>query len=542
MPEVHREVELKYAADEAFELPSLTELVVGTEVVSILDGAPLSDGVSARHRLDAVYFDTDDLRLAAAGLTLRRRTGGEDSGWHLKVPVARATRSEVRLPAGRVPPGRMPRAVPEQLQAMVWAQTLGRELQPVAHIVTERTVRRLTDPTGRVLVELADDRVTARRLFSLDGTGEAAGAVTHWREIEVEVADGATDLLDGLDTRMRRHGLRTAAEESKLAQVLNGAKPKRGGDGPKRGGDGRKTNVNQRLTTKSAAGEVLLEYIRQQVQQVRSQDLPVRLDAPDAVHKMRVATRRLRSALSTFKPLFDPAIVRPLRDELKWLAGELGAARDAEVMLDRVRTAIHAERTALPVRAGADGALAELERAYRTAHDRVLSELDGDRYHQILTSLCALVEQPPLRKPATAAAGKRLPALVGRSYDRVHRFVDRGMGLPSGAEQDEAFHDARKAAKQARYAGESVATVFGADATAFAAAMEDVQEALGERQDSLLTRERLHTLAQNATSTEVAFLYGRLYAQEEERAEQMQQRFAAAWKAAGHKSVRRWLG
>jgi CHAD domain-containing protein len=483
--------------------------------------------------LDAVYFDTAGLRLAAAGLTLRRRTGGDDSGWHLKVPTAKATRSEVRLPPGRVPPGRAPRAVPDQLQALVWAQTLGRALQPVARITTERTVRRLTDPTGRVLVELADDRVTAQRLFSLDGTGNAAGAATHWREIEVELGEGATDLVDALDTTMRGHGLGTAAQ-SKLARVLNGADPKRGGRGPK-------AKPKRGLTTTSTAGDVLLAYLREQVEQVRSQDLPVRLDAPDAVHKMRVATRRLRSALSTFKPLFDPDVVRPLRDELKWLAGELGAARDAEVMLDRVRAAIDAESVDLPVRLGADAALAELEQAYRTAHDRVLAELDGDRYHQILTSLCALVEQPPLRKPAKAAAGKRLPALVGHSYDRVHRFVDHGLALPVGAERDEAFHDARKAAKQARYAGESVGAVFGADATAFAAAMEDVQEALGERQDSLLARERLHSLAHNATSTEVAFLYGRLYAQEEGRAEQLQQRFDTAWKAAGRKSVLRWL-
>jgi CHAD domain-containing protein len=331
---------------------------------------------------------------------------------------------------------------------------------------------------------------------------------------------------------MRRQGLQTAAAESKLAQVLDGATPDRGGHS-------RKADHDRRLTTKSAAGDVLLAYLHQQVQQVRAQDLPVRLDAPDAVHRMRVATRRLRSALTTFKPLVDPEVVRPLRDELKWLASELGAARDAEVMLARVRTAIDTDNQHL--RLGADDALAELEQAYRTAHDRVLAELDGDRYHQILTGLCALVEQPPFRKSAKASAGKRLPALVRRSYDRVQRFVDRGLALPAGAERDEAFHNARKAAKRARYAGESVAPAIGADATAFAVAMEDVQEALGERQDSILTAERLHTLAQHATSTEVAFLYGRLYAQEEARAEQIQQRFSVAWKAAGRRSVRRWI-
>jgi CHAD domain-containing protein len=119
--------------------------------------------------------------------------------------------------------------------------------------------------------------------------------------------------------------------------------------------------------------------------------------------------------------------------------------------------------------------------------------------------------------------------------------VEQAQALPDGAERDELLHDARKAAKQSRYAGESVGAVFGKDATAFAAAMEDVQEALGEHQDSVLTRERLHHLAMHTSSSEVAFLYGRLHAQEEALSAQSQEHFAAAWEAAGRKRPHRWL-
>src|SRR3954452_19955683 len=118
-------VELKYAADDAFELPALIEMVAGSGSSSLPDDVPLSDGVVAQQTLDAVYFDTDDLRLAAAGRTLRRRTGGDDAGWHLKVPAGTAARSEIRLPPGRVPSGLTPRTVPDELHSMVWAQTLG---------------------------------------------------------------------------------------------------------------------------------------------------------------------------------------------------------------------------------------------------------------------------------------------------------------------------------------------------------------------------------------------------------------------------------
>src|SRR4051794_28854065 len=173
MPTVHREVELKYVADEAFELPALTQFLSGDNGgAPASTGAALSEGDVAEHRLEATYFDTQDLRLAAAGLTLRRRTGGHDAGWHLKVPAGTNARSEVRLPPGRVPPGRTPRAVPAELQNMVWAHTFGAPLEPVARITTDRTVRRLADPTGRILAEVADDRVVGRRLHPLDGPGE----------------------------------------------------------------------------------------------------------------------------------------------------------------------------------------------------------------------------------------------------------------------------------------------------------------------------------------------------------------------------------
>jgi CHAD domain-containing protein len=425
----------------------------------------------------------------------------------------------------------MPRSVPAELQSMVWAVTFGAPLLPIARIRTERTVRRLTDASGQVVAEVADDRVTAQRLLPTDGPGDAAGAATSWREIEVELPGGSNDLGDLLDVRLRKNGLREASAASKLAHLL-GAKA-----ASPQVGSGKK----KKLTTTSRSGEVLLDHIRTQVAQVQAQDLPVRLDAPDAVHKMRVATRRLRSALSTFKRLCEPDVVRPLRGELKWLAGELGAARDAEVMRDRVREAVASEASDAAVRGGADAALSQLTETYRTAHDRVLAELDSDRYHRILEVLHALVEEPPLRKPAKRRAGTVLPRLVARGYDRVSGIVEDAQSRPAGAERDELFHDARKAAKQARYAGETVAPVFGKDATAYAQAMENVQEVLGEHQDSVLTRERLRDLAVHAPSTEVAFLYGRLHAQEEVRGQESHERFDAAWKDAGRKRLHRWM-
>jgi CHAD domain-containing protein len=391
-------------------------------------------------------------------------------------------------------------------------------------------VRRLLDVAGHVVAEVADDLVTARRLLPTGGLGDAATAATSWREIEVELGDGDVDVLTAVDAHLRERGLREAPYGSKLAQVLDLRPSDATGSG-----DGRE------LTVESTGGEALLAHIREHVEAVRAYDLPVRLDVPDALHKMRVATRRLRSALTTFKPLFATDDVRPLRGELKWLAGELGAARDAEVMRDRVRTAVEGEGEIVDVSRVAAVADAELGQTYRSAHDRVLAELDGERYHALLTALDRLVTSPPLTERAAVPAGKTLPRRVARSFAEVRRIVEEADTKPAGAEREELLHDARKAAKRARYAGESVSAIFGADAVAFAKAMEDVQEALGEHQDSVLARERLRDAAQHTSSTDAAFLYGRLHALEEAKGRESQQHFDAAWKTARRKSLHRWL-
>jgi CHAD domain-containing protein len=450
-----------------------------------------------------------------------RRTGGDDAGWHLQLSAGPSARSEVRLPLGR-----STRTVPTGLQQMVWARSLGAPLRPVAEIVTDRTVRRLVDVTGRVVAEVADDRVTARRVLPTEGIGDAAGAARSWREFEVGAADD--ELLEAMDAHLRDRGLHEARNAPTLAQVLD-LQP----------GAARSSGTTP--TVRSPAGDVVLDHLREQVEQVATQDLPVRLDAPDAVHRMRVATRRLRSALTTFKPLFEKDVVRPLRGELKWLAAELGAARDAEVMRDRVRRAVESESATVEPGPAAAVADQDLSQSYRSAHDRVLDELDGERYHALLENLHALVTTPPLTKEAAARAGRVLPRLVGRSYTEVRRIVKKSENTPPGDEREELLHDARKAAKRARYAGESVSGTFGKDAVAFAEAMEGVQEALGEHQDSVLTRERLRELARHTTSTDAAFLYGRLHALEEARTLGSQQHVDAAWKKAGRKSLRRWM-
>jgi CHAD domain-containing protein len=522
-------------------------------------GTPLVEGDVVRHRLEATYFDTADLRLARAHLTLRRRTGGEDAGWHLKIPGGDDTRQEVRLPLGRSAD-----TVPASLRKIVRAQMRGQALVPVGRITTDRTVHHLVDATGQVLVEVADDRVEARRLQPGDTNGSAPAVVSSWREIEVELRGGDRALLSVLDERLRSLGVEEAATRSKLARLLGPDAPSADAAGAPTATPGalRSTEPTaepgERLTKKGkgakkdkraksekeptpSAGEVVLHYVGTQLEQILANDTHVRIDTPGSVHQMRVATRRLRSALQTFKPVLDTATVQPLRAELKLLATELGTARDAEVLRDRLVGAVRAQRDDLPSGAALPAVDSQMADAYDKARTHLLRALDSERYHRLVDALHTLVEDPPLTADASEPAGEVLPRRARRAYATLKARVQEAHDATNPADRDHHLHEARKAAKKARYAGETLTGVFGKPARQFAAAMESLQEELGEHQDSVVMRARLLELAREDATVEAAFAYGRLHAQEEQRGAEAVERFEAAWKQASRKSLRAWL-
>lgn len=203
------ETERKYEAGPAFTLPDLAGVPGVSEVT-----AP------RRYRLTAVYFDTAGLDLAKAHITLRRRTGGEDAGWHLKLPAGADSRREIHEPLGSIRAG-----VPPRLLALISDWINGQPVRPIARLQTNRTVRRLLGDSGRVLAEVADDRVTGSVPGAgvPDATGTAWQPVTSWREVEAELVTGDTALLDEVGKRLIEAGAKPSAAASKLSIVLAAA-------------------------------------------------------------------------------------------------------------------------------------------------------------------------------------------------------------------------------------------------------------------------------------------------------------------------------
>ncbi|MFC7468072.1 CHAD domain-containing protein [Actinomadura keratinilytica] len=227
-------------------------------------------------------------------------------------------------------------------------------------------------------------------------------------------------------------------------------------------------------------------------------DTDVRRDLPDSVHQLRVATRRLRSAFKTYRKVLDRAVTDPVGEELKWLAGELAPARDNEVLTARLAHLLDTTDATLVL--GPAPARLRLHSTPRAteARDRVRAALDSPRHLALLTTLARLATDPPLRPAAHRPARKVLPAGLARDHRRLATRLDHALALPPGPGRDHALHQARKAAKRARYAAEAARPALGKPAKRYRKHVKAVQQLLGVHQDSVVAREALRQLAVEA--------------------------------------------
>jgi CHAD domain-containing protein len=465
--------------------------------------------------LTAEYFDTGDLRLIRAGLTLRRRTGGSDAGWHLKLPAGGHSREEIRLP-----PGPAGASIPGQLADLVRARSRGAKLQPVATLTTTRLATTLLGRAGESLAEVAVDQVTATR------QGEPATA-TRWQELEVELTGGDERLLAAAGRLLRHSGLSPSAHSAKLERALGGSLPVRS---------------ERRLAPSAPAQLVIAAYLSEQAELLQSLDPAVRMALPDSVHQMRVATRRLRSTLRTFGPVLTDSDTGQLAQELKWLGAVLGEARDAEVQEARLQRQISGTDSAQllgPVQARVQ---AQFARERAAAQAGLAAALSSQRYLAILADLDAAAAGTAPGGAAGEAAVELLAQAVRRSYGKTRRRMRSAKRAPAGPDQDAALHQARKAAKQARYAAEAAAPVAGRDARRFAGQMKAMQSVLGEHQDAVVGCQLARQLGVSAYQAgENAFSYGLFYAQNEQNAQLCRERARMAWRTASRARYRRWL-
>ena len=496
----HVELERKFDVPDEAVTPSFSGLTAISRVDTVRTQC-----------LEAVYFDTAGHDLSARRVTLRRRTGGSDAGWHVKLPgnaVHPEARTEVQSP--------LQQDIPDELRDVVLGIVRDRPLLPVARINNTRDVTALIGADESVVAEFCDDRVTACRLHPDGSPAEEQS----WREWELEVTDtGAPDaaaLLNRLTNRVLDAGGVPAGHGSKLAKVLG---------------------------TTASGGSVdhrdpVHQAVADQIDRLLECDRAVREDAPDAVHQMRVATRQIRSLLQASGYDFGLSADAWILGELQALSAVLGLARDAEVLGERYRAALAALPADVVRGPVAERLVAGSQRRYQAGLRRSVAAMRSARYFRLLDALEQVSAASPT-PPGSDVEHTMIASTIAASYRKVRKAakVARHTGTADTggepvAEHDHALHRIRKAAKRLRYLAEATGD------TAVAKRAKLIQTLLGEHQDSVVSRTHLLAEADAAHAAgEDTFTYGVLYQREADLAARCEEHLPAALKAL-RRSVR----
>jgi CHAD domain-containing protein len=456
----------------------------------------------------ATYFDTSDFRLARSGASLRYR---DDDGWTVKLAggddVA-LVRAELSVDGG---PGDPPAAARDLVAALIRREPL----RLAARIDTVRHRFEVRGADGEVVAELSDDSVTAH-------AGDRPP--TEFRELEIEFVESVSkDLVRRVASALERAGAGDPQHLSKVARAL----------GP-RALDAPDLVPPADLDFASTPTEVLRAALSRSIARLLAHDPGVRLggDVED-VHQARVATRRMRSDLRTFHRALDRGWDDSLREELKWLGGLLGAVRDADVLLGRLEARV-AELSDVDPAAG-DRLLDLLRRERAEARDELLAGMRSDRYLDLVERLLAASRAVPVSVDG-ADFELELGELVSKPWKKLRDAVRDLDDDPL----DPELHAVRIRAKRARYAAEAVAPAVGASAKRFAAAVEAVQEVLGDHQDAVVAGQWLRDHGPTADGG-AAFVAGLLVGVEADEADASREAWPATWKAAKKSKLRSWM-
>ncbi|HKF31076.1 MAG TPA: CYTH and CHAD domain-containing protein [Jatrophihabitantaceae bacterium] len=475
MVEVAREVETKYDVAPDFAVPTLSR--------------PGREDTIDTVQLTSTYHDTSELDLLRYRLALRRREGDVDTGWQLKVP-ARRGRTELRWPPSE--------GLPDELAAQLRPFIRDRTLAEAVRLSVTRVRHRLCDGAGALLAEVALDDVRATGL-------SIAVRAPRWYEAEIELGPAGQDaVLAEIGAMLTSAGAVPSTSRSKLSRSVLGI----GNEGVG--------------TPRTSAGAVLVDYLSRQVDAVVAGHFAILQDTDDeAVHRTRVACRRMRSTLRTFEQCFDAEQAAALEDELRWYAGVLGGVRDAQVLRSRLLAAIDelpADLVVGPITEQVDERLrSDLER-HRA---ELLDAMRSDRYADLLSEASRWRDHPPF----TAAAGRPAETLH-EAMDRVERTLGKRLRRATRRSgTDEQMHRARKAGKRVRYAAEAAAAAGDDPAHQLAQDITKLQDLLGEFQDSVVAAHLARRLAEVAAEHgEDGFTYGVLVAEQRRHADEARNR------------------
>jgi CHAD domain-containing protein len=440
------------------------------------------------------FYDTARGRLDRAGFVLRRRVENGKGIWCLTVTSDGDTALEVEALGG-------PKAPPAELEELISAAAAGFSVSPVARLRTRATGRRVKRGSHTLA------KVHVASVAVLDGNRVSES----FHELTLEPLAAERKELRQIEKALRTAGAKRSDEQGRVSLLLGTDEPE-----------------------ESPAANPGLERLRlffgEQYARILAHDPGVRIGTdPEELHQLRVATRRLRSVLRTAKRLLEPSWADALRDELTWLGGELGSARDADVLLEHLRGETAeldpADRKAVrPL-------LNQLVKKQAAGREQALAALRSERYFALLAMLESAASAPPPGDDVSLAKAAR------KEFDRLAKVMAELAAEPS----DEAVHRARIKGKRARYAAELVEDELGKAGSRLISATKKFQDVAGEHQDSVVAEEGIRALAGATRSQRLALTAGILVGRERQRRAWAAAALPDAWGRVEQAAARAWF-
>jgi CHAD domain-containing protein len=470
------EREIKLQAPPGFSLPQFPGTPIGPR------------------RFTSTYLDTEDFRLAAAGITMRRRVENRRGLWQLKIPRGDA-RMELEERGGPLRP-------PPSFARLLVAPLMGHPLKVVAKL---RTVR-----TGTTVMD--GDRKVAEVVFDSVQVLQGITVVNRFSEIEVELVDGNEDDLRQLGSALKSLGAFSGDERPKLYQALN-------------------IEIAQPEPEKRGASELaqIQGMIRDQFRLMLRHDPGTRLgDDPEDLHQHRVGIRKLRSLLGSARML-EPEWSASLRNELEWIGDLMNPVRDLDVMVPYLREGM---RTLDPAEAASmERFLGMLALEREAARKLMLEGLESERYLALLRTLEAATVSLVVRP-----AEDDLQSGAARQFRKMRKAV-KNLPSPPG---DEDLHRVRRLAKKARYTADLVKANGGKKVAKYLAEIKGLQEVLGDFQDAVVAEDRLKAFLPDAGTTQEAFVLGRMAELQAVKKRRVGTDFEPAWRRVNKSGKKAW--
>jgi len=466
------------------------------------------------------YLDTFDWSLMKNKLSLRYRISNGSWMYTLKSigpfedGIARRMETEISLDG----PMDVPTLIPvRQIRKVVDGTIFPRRLLEQVQIRTSRRRYRVISPEAAE-IELVFDTST----FALRGL-QKPRRVQKLEELEAEILNGPEEALQSLSALLsdRFHYLPSKASKFEVAiERFKITIPS------KRPPEGLRPHFDDRL---DLAVRKILTY---QFQRFCEQLPGVQHDVDtEFVHQARVATRRMRSALRLFREAIPENAATYLGGELKWLGGMFGAVRDLDVFLSnlsRFKKQIESFPTKKK-RAFEDW----IEKHRRAPLKALCQALESPRYRNFERRLVQFLERPlPVRpRPSLALRPVRevAPVIINEKFDAV---VEQGRAL-LGDSKLKQYHLLRIQMKRLRYASEFMATAYGDALDAFIERAVEIQDCLGELQDTVFTRKFIDGLLEDwkgkLVDPDLLFILGEIYQLQSEIACERRETFGRIW-------------